>query len=53
MSIRFADSKKDSLIQLADIVAGAIARSYKDKADAWKYKELLENKIISVEEIAL
>ena len=26
----FADSSKDNLIQLADMVAGAIARSYKD-----------------------
>ena len=39
-SIRFVDSRKDSIIQLADIVAGAIARSYKDKTDAMRYLSL-------------
>jgi len=52
-SIRFVDSRKDSIIQLADIIAGAIARSYKDKTDAKKYLTLLDNKIIQIDEIQL
>ena len=52
-SIRFVDSRKSSIIQLADIVAGAIARSYKDKTDATRYLTLLENRIIQIEEIQL
>lgn len=38
-SVKFADSQKDNLVQLADMVAGAIARSYKkerDDADRWR-----------------
>jgi len=52
-SIRFVDSRKDSLVQLADIVAGAVARSYKDKPDSQKYLKLLGSKIINVEEVTL
>jgi len=52
-NIRFVDSRKDPIIQLADIVAGAIARSYKDKPDAQKYLELLRSKIISIDEVYL
>ena len=52
-SIRFVDSRKEPLIQLADIVAGAVARSYKDKPDAQKYLKMLESKIIKVNEIYL
>jgi len=52
-SIRFVDSRKDSIIQLADIVAGAIARSYKDKTDAKRYLSLLKDKIIRIDEIRL
>ena len=51
--IRFVDSRKDSIIQLADIIAGAIARSYKDKPDAKKYLSLLEKKIIQIDEVQL
>lgn len=40
-SVKFADSGKDNLIQLADMVVGAIARSYRapderNKADRWR-----------------
>jgi hypothetical protein len=45
---RFIDSKSDNLIQLADMVVGAIARSYKpERADASRWREKLkrENKI--------
>ena len=53
VSIRFVDSRKNSIIQLADIIAGAIARSYKDKPDAKRYLSLLESKIIRIDEIRL
>ena len=51
--IRFVDSREDSLVQLADIVAGAIARTYKNKPDARKYAKLLQGKITSIDEITL
>ena len=51
VSIRFVDSRKDSLVQLADIIAGAIARSYKDRTDAQKYLNLLKNKIVKIDKI--
>jgi hypothetical protein len=51
INIRFVDSRKESIIQLADIVAGAIARSYKDKTDAQIYLKLLESKINKIDEI--
>jgi ribosomal protein L24 len=53
VSIRFVDSRKDSLVQLADIIAGAIARSYKDKTDAQKYLKMLKDKIVKIDEITL
>ncbi|RAU23773.1 DUF3800 domain-containing protein [Paramagnetospirillum kuznetsovii] len=41
-SIRFADSRRDNLVQLADMCAGAIARSYNSEtrgnADRWRAK---------------
>jgi hypothetical protein len=52
-TIRFVDSRKDSLVQLADIIAGAVARSYKDKTDAQKYIKLLKDKIVKIERITL
>ena len=52
-SIRFVDSRKEPIIQLADIVAGAVARSYKDKPDAQKYLKMLDNRIINMGEIYL
>jgi hypothetical protein len=48
---RFIDSKKDNLIQLADMVVGVIARSYKpERADASRLLEKLkqENKIDNI-----
>ncbi len=39
-SVKFADSARDDLIQLADMVVGAIARSYRqgdrNKSDRWR-----------------
>jgi len=50
--IRFVDSRKEVLIQLADVVAGSIARSYdKQKSDHNDYMELLKPKIESIFEI--
>jgi hypothetical protein len=49
--INFVDSRKNNLIQLADIVAGSIARSYQKTNDAKKYIGLLENKIKKIHEI--
>ena len=44
--IRFVDSKKSLLIQLADIMAGSIARSYQtDKKDAGDFVSLIGKKI--------
>ncbi|HEX7871653.1 MAG TPA: DUF3800 domain-containing protein [Sphingobium sp.] len=38
-SVKFADSRRDSLVQLADMAVGAIARSYRSdrkNADRWR-----------------
>ena len=43
---KLVDSKSDVLIQMADMVAGAIHRSYqKDKADSVIYKKIIEKYI--------
>jgi hypothetical protein len=43
---RFSDSKADPLIQLADMCAGAIARSYRtDRADSLRWRKMLSPKI--------
>jgi hypothetical protein len=45
-SVKFADSQKDNLVQLADMIAGAIARSYKkDRNDAQKWRKAISPKI--------
>lgn len=42
---KFADSKKDSLIQLADMIVGAIARSYNEqRSNANRWLNMLERK---------
>ena len=51
--IRFVDSRSNPLVQLADIIAGAVARSYKDKTDSQKYVNLLNRKIISIDEVSI
>jgi hypothetical protein len=46
---RFSDSKADPLIQLADMCAGAIARSYKaDRSDATRWRAMLRPRIENV-----
>lgn len=43
--IKIRDSKRDALIQLADMVAGTISRTYdKDKTDAQIYWNIIKNK---------
>jgi hypothetical protein len=48
-SFRFSDSDSDRLVQLADMCAGAIARSYKaEKEDAKRWRGMLGNKLEDV-----
>ena len=50
--ISFVDSRKDALVQLADIVAGSVARSYdKTKTDRKSYLKLLESKLKNIYDI--
>lgn len=49
--VKFADSKSDNLVQLADMCAGAIARSYPGRGKRpanWRWRELLRNRIEDV-----
>lgn len=47
--IKFVDSKSDSLIQLADMVVGAIARSYStNRKDEQRWKQMLAKKIDNI-----
>lgn len=42
---KFTDSRKDNLIQLADMVVGAIARSYSDtRKDAYRWLDVLKRR---------
>ncbi|MGE5562414.1 MAG: DUF3800 domain-containing protein [Bacillota bacterium] len=49
-SIKFADSRRDALIQLADMAAGAIARSYRegDRAQHARWRAMLKRQIDDV-----
>jgi len=52
--IYLVDSRKNSLIQLTDIIVGSVARSYnKDKTDSDVYIEALGDKIANIYEIEL
>lgn len=46
--LRFSDSRQDNLIQLADMVTGAIARSYSERADANRWRSMLAQKIANI-----
>jgi Protein of unknown function (DUF3800) len=47
--VRFKDSKSDVLVQLADMCAGAIARSYRsDRTDRWRWRKMLGARINDV-----
>lgn len=49
-SVKFAESHRDNLIQLADMVAGAIARSYRedDRNEHDRWRKMLGSKIQNV-----
>lgn len=51
-NIKFAESHNDNLIQLADMVTGAIARSYRtdERKDADRWRRMLASKIEVVRE---
>jgi hypothetical protein len=54
LNIRFEDSSKNDLIQLADIIAGSINRSLqKDKSDHKDYLAIIKPKIESITKITL
>jgi len=42
--LEFVDSKKNVLIQLADMVAGAIYRSFGNKSDANIYRKIIKKR---------
>lgn len=47
--IRFQNSKIDALVQLADMCAGAIARSYRtDRPEPWRWRAMLRQRIDDV-----
>jgi hypothetical protein len=47
-NIRFVDSQKDSLIQLADMVASSIFRTTQNKTDKEEYKTIIREKIENI-----
>jgi Protein of unknown function (DUF3800) len=47
--IRFSNSESDVLVQLADMCAGAIARSYRpDRPNRWRWRKMLASRINDV-----
>ena|SRR3990167_7044889 len=49
--LRFVDSKKDNLIQLADMVVGAIARAYTGHKDGDHWVKMLGKRVDSIMEL--
>jgi hypothetical protein len=49
--MRMADSARDPLIQLADMCAGAIARAYRDRAEANRWLRMLRPRIREIREL--
>ena len=47
--IKMQDSRQNNLVQMADIVCGAIARSYGNKPDARVYRGLISHREINVQ----
>lgn len=48
-SVKFSNSRNDPLVQLADMCAGAIARSYRtDRGDRWRWHNMLRPKLDDV-----
>lgn len=52
IQIKFEDSTKDNLIQLADLIAGSINRSLNnDKTDSKTYISIIKDKIVRIKQI--
>jgi hypothetical protein len=52
VEVRFKDSKSDLLLQLADMCADAIARSYRaDRQDSSRWREILAPRITDIWEL--
>ncbi len=47
--VKIAESHKNNLLQLADMVCGAVARSYTEKSDSNIYRKILSKKERSVQ----
>lgn len=46
--VKLQDSHKNNLLQLADMVCGAVARSLTDKADATDYRKIISHREMQV-----
>ena len=46
--VKLQDSHKNNLLQLADMVCGAVARSFTDKLDASEYRKLISHREMQV-----
>jgi hypothetical protein len=46
--VKLQDSHKNTLLQLADMVCGAVARSFTEKADAKSYRKLISHREMEV-----
>lgn len=54
ISIKYEDSAEDNLVQLADLVAGSINRSFKtDKTDSMVYLKLINSKIRQIKPLKI
>jgi hypothetical protein len=47
--IKIQDSRQNNLLQMADMVCGAVARSFTDKKDALTFRNLISHREIKVE----
>ena len=47
--VRTQDSRKNNLVQLADMIAGAVARSFSGKKDSLEYRSLIVHREMNVE----
>jgi hypothetical protein len=47
--VRAQDSSKNNLVQLADMIVGAVARSFTGKKDAGEYRSLIAHREMKVE----
>ena len=48
-NVRVHDSKTNNLLQLADMVVGAVARSFSEKKDSREYRSLIAHREMNVE----